>query len=136
MRCSRGQALLELALCAPIVMLLALGTVAIVQLAGARAGLEAATQAAADAAARASNATSALTDAQVRFRSVVASYPLQSATLIVSVGDFNRAGVVAASSSARVGLDWAAFLLMPSQVTLRFQVVVPLEPWRTHMAQL
>ena len=135
MRRSRGQALLELALCAPIVILLALGTVATVWLAGARAGLEAATQAAADAAARAPNATSAVAAAQARFRSVVADYPLQSATLKVWVGDFNRAGVVTASSSGRVGLEWAELLQVQSQVTLRFQVVVPLEPWRTHTTQ-
>jgi len=42
---ARAQALLELALCAPIAILLALGTVAAVQIAGARAGLDAATQA-------------------------------------------------------------------------------------------
>jgi Flp pilus assembly protein TadG len=131
-RSARAQALLELALCAPLVILLALGTVATVSVAGARAGLDAATQAAADSAARAPNAATAVTAAQDRFRSVVAGYPLRSATLKVWVGDFDRAGNVTASSSARVDVEWAALLLLPSQVMLRSQSVVPLEPWRTH----
>jgi Flp pilus assembly protein TadG len=132
LRAHRAQALLELALCAPIVMLLALGTVAAVQVAGAGAGLEAATPSAADAAARAPDPASAVAAAQARFSSLVAGYPLGSATLSVSVGSFDRAGHVTASSSARVDLGWAAFLMLPGQLTLRSQAVVPLEPWRTH----
>jgi Flp pilus assembly protein TadG len=131
LRSSLGQALLELALCAPLVVLLALGTVAAVQVAGARAGLEAATQAAADAAARAPDATTAVEAAHRRFSSVVAGYPMQSSSLSISVGDFGRSDRVSASSSARVDLAWAAFLLLPGQVTLRAMVIVPLEPWRT-----
>src|ERR1700675_2657008 len=117
-----AQALLELALCAPLVILLAVGTVASVQLAGARAGLEAATQAAATAAARAPDPATAMAAAQARFSSVVADYPMRSATLRVSVGDFDRAGHVTASSSALVDLGWAPLLLLPSQVTLQAQV--------------
>jgi Flp pilus assembly protein TadG len=114
------------------VILLALGTVAAVQVAGARAGLDAATQAAADAAARAPDQATAMTVAQERFSSVVAGYPVRSATLSVSVGAFDRAGHVTASSSAQVDLEWAAFLSLPGQLTLRSQVVLQLEPWRTH----
>lgn len=132
MRWSRGQALLELALCTPVVILLALGAVAAVQVAGARAGLEAATQAAANAAARAPDAATAVAAAQESFSATLADYPVRSATLSVSVGDFDRAGQVTASSSARVDLGWAALLLLPGQLTLREQVVVGLEPWRTH----
>jgi Flp pilus assembly protein TadG len=129
---SRGQALLELALCAPIAILLALGTVAMVQVAGARSGLDAATQAAADAAARAPDPVSAVAAAQARFSSVVAGYPMREPTLTISVGDFARTGNVTASSSAHVNLAWAAFLLLPDELTLQSQVVVKLEPWRTH----
>jgi Flp pilus assembly protein TadG len=131
MRSARAQALLELALCAPIVVLLALGTVAVVQVASARAGLDAATRAAANAAARAPDPTTAVADAQRRFSSLVAGYPMQSATLTVSVGSFERAGTVTASSSARVDLGWAA-VVVPDQVTLHSQVVLQLELWRTH----
>jgi Flp pilus assembly protein TadG len=131
-RSARAQALVELALCAPIVILLALGTVGTVQVAGGRAGLEAATQAAANAAARAPDAATAVAAAQQRFSSLVADYPLRSAMLRISVGNFDRASQVTASSSARVDLAWAALVLLPSQVTLRSQVVLRLERWRTH----
>lgn len=131
LRSGRGQALLELALCAPVVLLLALGTAATVQLADARAGLDAATQAAASAAARAPDPASAAAAAQERFSSLVVDYPLGSAKLSVSVGDFARTGQVTVSSSARVDLGWAA-LVVPGLVTLRAQAVVPLELWRTH----
>ncbi len=128
----RGQSLLELALCAPILLLLALGTAAIVQIADARTGLDAATQAAAGVAARAPDATSAAAAAQARFASLVSAYPLRAAALRLSVGDFNRAGQVTAWSSAFVDVGWAALLLVPSHVTLQSQVVLRLEPWRTH----
>jgi Flp pilus assembly protein TadG len=134
MRRRSGQALLELALCAPVVLVLALGTVASVQVASARAGLEAATQAAAEAAARAPNAEAAQAAAEVRFRDVIAGYPVRSATLAVSVGGFDRNGSMAASSSASIDLAWAAFLLLSSQVTLHSQVRLQLESWRSHTA--
>ena len=132
MRWNRGQSLIELALCAPIVLLLVLGTAASVQIADARAGLDAATQAAAGAAARAPDATSAAAAAQACFASVISDYPLREAALRLSVGDFNRAGQATASSSAFVDVGWAALLLVPSHVTLQSQVVLQLEPWRTH----
>lgn len=128
----RGQALLELALCAPVAILLAIGTVAAVQVADARTGLDAATEAAANAAARAPDAATAAVAAHERFSSVIAGYPVHAASLTVSVGDFARAGPVTASSSAQIDLEWAAFVLLPSRVTLHSQVVLRLEPWRSH----
>jgi Flp pilus assembly protein TadG len=133
MRFPRGQALIELALCAPLVTLLALGTVASVQVASARAGLDAATRAAAEVAARAPNADSAIAAANDRFQRVVADYPVRAATLVLSVGDFARNGSVTAASSASVDIAWAAFLMLPSDVTLRSQVRLPLEYWRSHI---
>jgi hypothetical protein len=132
LKSARAQALLELALCAPIVILLALGTLATVQVAAARAGLDAATQAAAAAAARAPDSSTAAAAAQERFGSVIADYPLRSATLKLSIGGFNRAGPIDAYSSGLVDLGWAGFLLLPSHLTLQSQVVLRLEPWRTH----
>ncbi|HVC78823.1 MAG TPA: TadE/TadG family type IV pilus assembly protein [Candidatus Micrarchaeaceae archaeon] len=134
MRVARGQALLELALCAPVVLVLALGTVAGVQVASAHAGLEAATQAAAQAAARAPSAQAATAAAQTRFRGVVSGYPMRSATLVLSLGDFDRSGIVTASSSANIDLAWAAFLLLPRQITLHSQVRMQLEQWRSRSA--
>jgi Flp pilus assembly protein TadG len=130
---SRGQSLVELALCAPIIMLLALGAAAAVQVADANAGLDAATHAAAAAAARAPDAAGALNDAQQRFESMIAGYPLDSAVIHVTLGGFSRADQVVASASGCVDISWAAFFL-PARVALNSTVVVPLEPWRTHRA--
>ncbi|HEX3506940.1 MAG TPA: TadE/TadG family type IV pilus assembly protein [Candidatus Dormibacteraeota bacterium] len=131
MRTGRGQALLELALCAPVVLLLAIGTVASVQVASAHAGLEAATQAAAEAAARAPSAQAAVAAGNQRFRDVVAGYPVRSATLALSLGDFARTGSVTASSSASVDLTWAAFTLLPGRLALHSEVRVRIETWRS-----
>jgi Flp pilus assembly protein TadG len=134
MRSARGQALIELALCAPIVILLALGTAVGIQVASARAGLDAATQAAADVAARAPNAETAIAAGHERFTEVVAGYPMRSATLVLSVGDFSRSASVVASSSASIDIAWAAFLVLPGRLTLQSQVRLALEPWRSHTA--
>lgn len=130
---SRGQALVELALCAPVVMVLALGSVAVVQIQDAAAGLEAATEAAASAAVRAPDPIAAAAAAQQRFAAVATSYPLQAATIHISVGDFNRAGELVASSSAIVDIGWVAMGL-PSRISLRARATGKIEPWRTRMS--
>lgn len=131
-RCG-GQALLELALCAPVVILLALGVAAVVQVQNGAAGLDAATIAAASAAARAPDPASADALARSRFADVVAGYPLSGATIRISVGSFDRATDVTATSLAFVEVGWAA--LVPSRrVDLRSRAVMRLEPWRTHRA--
>ena len=132
MRVDRGQAFIELALCAPLVILLALGTVVSIQIASARAGLDAATQAAAEVAARAPNAETALATGHERFTEVVTGYPMRSATLVLSVGDFSRTASVMALSSASIDIAWAAFLVLPARLTIRSQVRLALEPWRSH----
>ena len=134
MKPARGQALIELALCAPVVVLLALGTVASIQVASARAGLDAATRAAAEVAARAPNPETAIAAGHDSFTNVVAGYPLRSATLELSVGDFTRSASVTASSSASIDIAWAAFLVLPGRLTLRSQIRLPLEAWRSHSA--
>jgi Flp pilus assembly protein TadG len=131
----RGQSLLELALCAPILVLLALGTVATVQIADARAGLDAATEAAADVAARSPDAATALTSGQARFASVLADYPVRAASLRLSVGDFGRTSQVTATSNGFVDVGWAAMLPLPSRVMLQSQVTLQLEAWRTHRSR-
>jgi Flp pilus assembly protein TadG len=127
---SRGQALVELAVCAPVVMLLALGAVASVQIADARAGLDAATKAAAAEAARAPDPVSAESAARARFSSVVASYPLSSARLSLSVGEFSRSDVVSATASGSVDVSWAA-LVIPTGLTLESHCAIPIESWRS-----
>jgi Flp pilus assembly protein TadG len=128
---SRGQSLVELAVCAPVVMLLALGAVASVQVIDARAGLEAATQAAAAEAARAPDPASAEIAARTRFDSMVASYPLRSPRVSISIGSFSRTDGVVASATGAVDISWAS-LIFPRRLTLDFRATVPLESWRSH----
>jgi Flp pilus assembly protein TadG len=127
----RGQSLVELAVCAPVILLLTLGAVATVQVVDARAGLQAATQAAAAEAARAPDPTSAEAAAQTRFSSMVAGYPLSSVHLSINIGRFARTDQVLATASGAVDVSWAA-LVVPAQLTLEARVIVPLEPWRSH----
>jgi Flp pilus assembly protein TadG len=131
MKLTRGQALLELALCAPVLILMAVGVAAVVQVEDASAGLEAATHAAASAAARAPDPVSADSVAHARFAAVVVAYPLYGATLRVSVGTFSRTAEVTATSEALVDIGWAG-LVLPHRFELRSRAVVRLEPWRTH----
>ena len=127
---SRGQSLVELAVCAPIVLLLTVGVTAGVQAFDARAGLDAATQAAAAEAARAPDPTSAERQAQARFASMIAAYPLSSAHLNISVGKFSRTDQVMAIGTATVDISWAA-LVFPRSLTLQSQCTVPVESWRS-----
>lgn len=131
MRCDRGQALLELALCAPVVILLAVGVAAVVQVEDASAGLDAATHAAASIAARAPDPATADIAAHARFASIVIAYPLYGATLQISYASFTRAGELKATAEAFVDVGWAG-LVFPHRLEVRAQAVVQLEPWRTH----
>jgi len=128
---NRGQALLELALCAPIVILMAVGVAAVVQLQDASAGLDAATHAAANIAARAPDPATGDTAAHARFAAMVVAYPLSGATLRVAFGGFSRSADVTATSDAWVDIGWAG-LVLPHRFELRSQAVVRLESWRTH----
>jgi Flp pilus assembly protein TadG len=131
MSLNRGQALLELALCAPVVILLAVGVAAVVQVEDASAGLDAATHAAASIAARAPDPVTANGAAHARFAAVVVAYPLRGATLHVSFGSFTRAADLTATAEAFVDVGWAG-LVLPHRMEVRAQAVVRLEPWRTH----
>jgi Flp pilus assembly protein TadG len=131
MRWDRGQALLELALCAPVVILLAIGVAAVVQVEDARAGLDAATHAAASVAARAPDPASADIAAHARFASIVIGYQLYGAMLRVSFGSFTRAGELTATAEAFVDVGWAG-LVLPHRLEVQARAVVHLEPWRTH----
>ncbi len=127
---SRGQSLVELAVCAPVVLALAAGTVATVEIVDARAGLEAATQAAAAEAASAPDLASAEHGAQARFAAVIAGYPIRSALLQVTLGGFGRADDVVATSSGQVDPFWSV-LDLPGALTLESRVTIPIEPWRS-----
>jgi Flp pilus assembly protein TadG len=130
-RKSRGQALVELALCAPVLVLLAVGVAAVVQVQDAAAGLDAATHAAAGVAARSPDPLTADITARARFDAVVAGYPLRGATLDISVGAFSRSTDIVATSTAVVDIGWSG-LVVPHPVVLRSRAVMRLESWRTH----
>jgi Flp pilus assembly protein TadG len=127
---TRGQSLVELAVCAPVILLLTLGAVATVEIVDARAGLQAATQAAAAEAARAPDQAKAQAAAQARFSSMVAGYPLGSTNLQVMFGLFTRTDQVVAVSSGAVDVSWAE-LVLPGKLVLQARAVVPLETWRS-----
>ena len=128
---SRGQSLVELAVCAPVVILLALGSVAIVRIVDARAGLEAATQAAAAEAARAPDPVTAERAAQARFAAMITSYPVESPALHVTFSSFTRTDEVEATSSGRVQVSWSAPGVFGG-LTIASSIAIPLEPWRSH----
>ena len=127
---SRGQSLVELAVCAPLVILMTLGAVASVQVIDARAGLAAATRAAAAEAARAPDPASAQSAAISRFQSMVAGYPLSSPHLNIALGRFSRTDEVVATASSAVDISWAG-LVFPRRLTLDCRATVPLESWRS-----
>ena len=129
-----GQSLVELALCVPVVMLLALGGAAAVQIADAKAGLEAATQAAVAAAARAQDPASAAAAAQARFKSVVSAYPLSNASVIVNVGSFQRATQVSVVALGTVDVGWAMVLPYRSRLVLQAFAIARVESWRSRTA--
>lgn len=133
MRRARGQALVELALCAPVIALLALGVAAVVQVADASAGLDAATQAASSAAARSPDPTTADAAARSRFAAVVVAYPLRGATVEIALGGFSRAGDVTVTSRAYVDVAWAG-LVLPHRLEVWSRAVMRVEPWRTRRA--
>ena len=127
---SRGQSLLELAVCLPVVLALALGTAAVVRVVDGYGGLEAATQAAVNAAARQPDAGAAAAAAQAAFRSVTAAYPLRSASLSIDVGDFNRGAVITATASATIDVGWPS-LALPAHLELRAHATAHVESWRS-----
>lgn len=123
--------MVELAVCAPIVALLALGAAAIAQVADARAGLDAATQAAAAAAARAPDPSSAEAAAQSQFDAMVTAYPLTGCELRLDLGSFGRNAIARASSKGSVQLAWASLLPFQTRLDLEAAASADLEPFRS-----
>jgi hypothetical protein len=128
---NRGQALVELAVCMPIVILLGLGSVGVVQVADAQTGLQAATDAAVSVAARAPDAAVAAEAAGARFHELAAGYPILNATIVLAAGGFERGGVITATGDADVDLAWVSMTFLPAVVHLRVTASAELEPWRS-----
>jgi Flp pilus assembly protein TadG len=98
----RGQALVELALCAPVILVLALGAVTAVQVLEADSGLQAATSAALNAAVRAPDADAAVAAARSSFAAAIAGYPVRSAAISITVDAFARGTLLTADATATV----------------------------------
>jgi Flp pilus assembly protein TadG len=127
----RGQSLLELALCAPILVSITLGTVAAVRLADARAGLDAATAAAAASAARAPSPEGAVAAARRRFAAVIQAYPVESPALELEVGSFGRRDQVRATGRGTADLSFALLPSGSARIALSSTAVAQVEPWRS-----
>lgn len=126
----RGQALLEAAVCLPVVLVLMLGAAAAVRTADARSGLDAAAAAAAEAAARAPNQAQAAQAARAAFLAVVAAYPLESPELVVG-GDFTRGQDVTVTASATVDLAFAPLPGIGRRLPLLVTASARAEDWRS-----
>jgi len=131
MTCQRGQALAEVALCLPIVLTLALGSVAVARVADARGGLDAATAAAAQAAARAPAPASAAGAAGGVFEASVAAYGLTAPRLALDLGSFARGAQISAAGSAQVDIGFAPVPGLPQRLTLSSRASARVEPWRS-----
>ena len=129
----KGQSLVELAVCAPVVLMLVLVAVAAVELAGAQSGLDAATQAAVAAAARAPDAAQAVAAAEGRFGAVLVAYPVTDPQLALDAGDFGRSATVTATATGLVAVGPPGLGAIPATIRLHSRAVAPLETWRSHV---
>jgi Flp pilus assembly protein TadG len=131
----RGQALVELAVSLPVLVLLAVGAAQFVRLALTRAGLDAATAAAAAAATRAPSATSAATAGSAAFRAVSAGYGLDRSTMVtLAVGDFPRGGVVTATAQGSADLGLSGIPALRFAWRLSSSASARVEDWRSRQA--
>ncbi len=120
----RGQALVELALCVPVILVLALGAVTSVQVLEAESGLQVATSAALNAAVRAPDPGAAIAAARSSFATVIAGYPLSSPSISVAVGAFARGSLLTADATATVEAAGA-------HIALRVHAALQVERWRS-----
>ncbi len=102
----RGQALVEVALVIPILLLLAFGVVAVGRVTDAQMGVSAVAREAARAAALANDPGAAASQGMTRGQEVAAGYHLGdgSLQLAVNAGNFTRGGTVQASARYTVSL--------------------------------
>ena len=126
---ARGQALVELAVCMPLVLLLGLGTAGVVEVADASSGLRAATEAALAVAARAPDEAAAQAAAHSRFAAVISAYPVRSPTLRLVDGGFVRGATLTALSTGFVDLGWQA--VTPARLAIEADASMRIDPWRT-----
>lgn len=131
---ARGQSLVELAVALPAVLMLALGSAALLRLVDAKSGLDGATAAAVADAARQSNAADASLCGRQRFTAVVAQYPLRGAQLTLT-GSFARGSFYAGTGRATVDLAFVPLWFLPRSVALQAQAQALVEPYRSRAQQ-
>ena len=119
-RSQSGQALVEWAAVAFVLLLFALGLVAIGQIVGEYMVVRSAASQAAFAAARAPSAADALMVGQNAGREAIGSGQLQSFTIQIDVGSFDRGGTVTAHAAAFVSL--APFPIVRQLLGQRFRI--------------
>jgi len=120
----RGQALVELALCVPVILVLALGAVTAVQVLEAESGLQVAAGAALSAAVRAPDPGAAIAAARSSFAMVIAGYPLSSPAISVALGAFARGSLLTADATATVDTAGA-------HIALHVHAALRVERWRS-----
>jgi Flp pilus assembly protein TadG len=130
----RGQALVELAVTLPVLMILAFGGVEFVRLGIARAGLDAATAGAVAAAARAPDATTAASAATAAFAGVAQGFRLDSPTLSVRVGTFRRGATISATGFSDLDLGFSGVRALRLHWHLRSTASARVEDWRSRSA--
>lgn len=131
---SRGQSLVELAVALPALLMLALGSAALLRLVDAKSGLDGATSAAVADAARQVTATDASLCGQHRFSAITAQYPLRSAQLELT-GSFARGSTYAGSGRATVDISFVPLWFLPRSVNVRAQAQALVEPYRSRSRQ-
>ena len=128
-----GQALVEWAAVAFVLLLFALGLVAIGQIVGEYMAVRSAASQAVFAAARAPSAADALVVGQNAAREAIGSGQLQSFTVQIDVGAFDRGGTVTAHADAFVSL--APFPIVRQLLGQRFHLAweasALVEPYRS-----
>ena len=131
---SRGQSLVELAVALPALLMLALGSAALLRLVDAKSGLDGATAAAVADAARQVTATNASLCGQQRFSAIAAQYPLRGAQLTLA-GSFARGSFYAGTGRATVDISFVPLWFLPRSVPIRVQAQALVEPYRSRARQ-
>ena len=128
-----GQALVEWAAVAFVLLLFALGLVAIGQIVGEYMAVRSAASQAAFAAARAPSAADARVVGQNAAREAIGSGQLQSFTVQIDVGAFDRGGIVTAHADAFVSLAPFPIVrqLLGQRFRLSWEASALVEPYRS-----
>lgn len=131
-----GQALVEWAISAFVLLLFALGILAVGQIVSQYVALRSAASQAAFAAARAPSADDAQRAAADAARQAVQGSQLQDFRLTVDTGGFRRGGTLTASVEGDVGLSEFPIIsqVLGQRVRLTWQTHALIEPYRSRVA--